>query len=211
MTDSDTQKVVSPEVVTETAPAPAVSPKTASLAPARSSARGGQGGDRRNFRKNPRKGGQREGRARPEFEQKIIDIRRVTRVAAGGKRFNFSVAMIAGNRNGAVGVGLGKGADTAIAIDKAFRSAKKHMIHLKLVNRSIPHEIYSKYSSARVSLKPARGRGVIAGSAARLVLELGGVQDINAKLLSPTKNKLNIARATIQALSFFKTKLPLKA
>ena len=177
------------------------------LMPARekSSARSPRGDERRSFRKNPRKGGQREGRTRPEFEQKIIDIRRVTRVAAGGKRFSFSVAMIAGNRNGSVGVGLGKGADTAIAIEKAFRNAKRHMVLLKLTGRSIPHEIDSKYASARISLRPAKGRGVIAGSAVRLVLELGGVEDVSAKLLSRTKNKLNIARATIKALSFFKT------
>lgn len=194
---SETPAVTASTAVTPAAAAPA--PKGAEKRP--------RSDERRGFRKNPRKGSQREGRARPEFEQKIIDIRRVTRVAAGGKRFNFSVAMIAGNRNGSVGVGLGKGADTAMAIDKAFRNAKRHMIHLKLTDRSIPHEIESKYSSARIVIKPAKGRGVIAGSAARLVLELGGVQDVNAKLLSSTKNKLNIARVTLQALSFFRAAL----
>ncbi len=171
---------------------------------------GGQGGrgggDRKDFRKNPRKGGSREPRAKPEFDQKIINIRRVTRVSAGGKRFQFSVAMIAGNRRGSVGVGLGKGGDTAIAIDKAFRNARRNIIALKLTaDGSLPHDISAKYSSARISIVPAKGRGVIAGSAARHVLELAGVKDINAKLLSPSKNQLNIARATLKALSFFAT------
>lgn len=162
------------------------------------------GGERKDFRKNPRRGGQREARVKPEFDQKIIDIRRVTRVAAGGKRFNFSVAMIAGNRRGSIGVGLGKGADTAIAIDKAFRNARRHVITLKLTPEgSLPHDISAKYASARVMIMPAKGRGVIAGSAARHVIELAGVRDINAKLISSTKNQLNIARATLKALSFF--------
>ena len=159
---------------------------------------------KREFRKNPRKSMGRENRARPEFEQKIIKIRRVTRVAAGGKRFSFSVAMIAGNRNGSVGVGLGKGADTSIAIDKAFRNAKKNMIKLKLAQgNSIPFDVSSKYASAQVMMIPAKGRGVVAGSAVRHVLELGGVRDVNAKLISSTKNQLNIARAALKALSLF--------
>jgi small subunit ribosomal protein S5 len=169
-------------------------------------AQGGRPGEKRDFRKNTRKGGPREPRAKPEYDQKIINIRRVTRVAAGGKRFNFSVAMIAGNRKGSIGVGLGKGADTAMAIDKAFRNARKNLITLKLTPEgSLPHDISAKYSSARVMIMPARGRGVIAGSAARHVIELAGVRDVNAKLVSPTKNQLNIARATLKALSFFST------
>jgi len=191
---------------TPAAAAPVAKP-AAAPAPAAGGFRGAQGGrpgEKRDFRKNTRKGGPREPRAKPEYDQKIINIRRVTRVAAGGKRFNFSVAMIAGNRKGSIGVGLGKGADTAMAIDKAFRNARKNLITLKLTPEgSLPHDISAKYSSARVMIMPARGRGVIAGSAARHVIELAGVRDVNAKLVSPTKNQLNIARATLKALSFF--------
>ena len=140
-------------------------------------------------------------RVKPEFEQKIIQIRRVTRVVAGGKRFNFSVAMVIGNRNGSVGVGIGKGSDTALAIDKSFRNAKKGMYKLRLTpTKSIAHEVDAKYSSARITVRPSPGRGIVAGSSARDVLALAGVTDVNAKILSTSKNKLNIARGTLLAL-----------
>jgi len=159
--------------------------------------------------KNPRKNFQRAPRAKPEFDQKIINIRRVTRVVAGGRRFNFSVAIVIGNRKGQVGVGLGKGADTALAIDKAVRSAKKNMVKITTTkSMSIPHQVEAKYSSGRVVLRPAKGRGIVAGSALRDVIELAGLKDIGAKILSPSKNKLNIARATIKALSFLKSRTP---
>jgi len=152
-------------------------------------------------RKNMRRGG-REGRPRQEFDQKLIDIRRVARVGKGGRRFNFSVAMIIGNRRGSVGVGTGKGTDTAVAIDKATRDAKKHMITVsRTASSSIPHRVDAKYSSARVMMMPAPGRGVVAGSALRSVLELAGVNDVTAKIFSPSKNVLNVARAAVQALS----------
>ena len=107
-----------------------------------------------------------------------------------------------GNKKGSVGVGLGKGADTALAIDKAVRSAKKHLITLRLTKTgSIPHVVETKYSSARVFIQPSPGRGIVAGSAIRSVLELAGIKDVTAKLFSPTKNKLNIARVAIKALS----------
>lgn len=155
---------------------------------------GGRGGDSRG------RGPMRE-RVKPEFDQKIIDLRRVTRVVAGGKRFNFSVHIIAGDRKGRVGVGTGKAGDTASAIDKALKSAKKNMITLKLTKEnSIRHSVDSKYSSATVFIRPAPGRGMIAGSALRNVLELGGVKHVNGKILSSSKNKLNIARASIEAL-----------
>lgn len=126
----------------------------------------------------------------------------MTRVSSGGKRFSFSVAMILGNRRGSVGVGTGKGGDTAGAIDKAMRSAKKNMIRVSLTpSSSIPHYLEAKYSSARIMLMPAEGRGLVAGSAVRNVLELAGVKDVTAKIVSPSKNTLNMARATIEALS----------
>ncbi len=173
---------------------------------------GGQGGQRP-FEKNPRRNTRKPGmgrdgaRPKPEFDQKIISIRRVTRVASGGRRFSFSVAIVAGNRKGSVGVGIGKGADTSLAIDKALRNAKKHMIKLSLTKTmSIPHEVEAKFASSRVVLKPARGRGVAAGSSVRNVIELAGITDISAKILSRSKNHLNNAQVAIMALSEFKDK-----
>lgn len=153
-----------------------------------------------------RPGGDRPRRGRPEkpkseFDQKLIQVRRVARVVAGGRRFSFAVAIVAGNRKGKIGVGTGKAGDTASAIEKAMRSAKKNMITLALTDSSsITHEVRAKYASARVLIKPAPGRGIIAGSSLRNVLDLAGVKDVNAKILSPSKNKLNIARASIEAL-----------
>ncbi|MFA6552236.1 MAG: 30S ribosomal protein S5 [Candidatus Paceibacterota bacterium] len=156
-------------------------------------------------RKNPRKSGNRGERAKPEYDQKILNIRRVTRVVAGGKRFNFSVAMILGNRKGMVGVGTGKGGDTALAIEKAMRNAKKNIVKIPVTkNMSIPHRVDAKYSSAIVVMMPVKGKGLIAGSAVRDVLELAGIKDTVAKILSGSKNKLNIARATIKALLMLK-------
>lgn len=144
-------------------------------------------------------------RAKPEFESKTLLVRRVARVVAGGRRFNFSVALVLGNRKGSVGVGLGKAADTAAAIEKATKDARKHLFSVPLTkNHSIPHFVEAKYSSARIVMRPSPQKGLIAGSAARVVLELCGLTDVNAKILSGSKNKLNIARATIKALSLLR-------
>jgi small subunit ribosomal protein S5 len=122
-------------------------------------------------------------------------------VASGGRKFTFSVAVVSGDRKGKVGVGLGKAGDTSLAIDKATRNAKKNMIKVTLSPAMvIPHMVEAKYSSARVMIMPARGRGVVAGSAVRNVIEHAGIKDVCAKLLSGSKNKLNIARATVEAL-----------
>jgi len=140
-------------------------------------------------------------RPKPEFDQKIVNIRRVTRVVAGGRRFSFSVALLAGDRRGRVGLGLGKASDTSLAINKALRSAKKHMLKLELTKTfSIPREIRAKYASARVVLLPNKGRGLVAGSVIRDALKLAGVRDITGKILSKSKNKLNNAKATMLAL-----------
>jgi small subunit ribosomal protein S5 len=170
-------------------------PSTARFTP-RTDSRGGA--DRS---KNPRKPGHRDARPRNEFEQKMLNIRRVARVATGGRRFSFSVAIVAGDKKGKVGVGLGKANDTSLAIDKALRNAKKNMITVNTTKTmSIAHEVKAKYSSAVIVIRPAPGRGVVAGSAVRNVLDLAGVKDITAKILSGSKNKLNIARAAIEAL-----------
>jgi len=160
--------------------------------------RGGPGGGRGGPRGG--RGGDRE-RVKPEFDSKIIDIRRVTRVTSGGRRMNFSVAVVAGDHKGRVGVGLGKGIDTAGSVEKATREAKKNMIRVPLsAQMTIPHAVEAKYGSAMIKMFPARGSGVVAGSSARAVIELAGIKDICAKFLSGSKNRLNNARATIEAL-----------
>ena len=146
-------------------------------------------------------------RPKPEFDQKILDIRRVTRVVAGGRRFSFSVSLVAGDRKGAVGLGLGKAGDTSLAINKALRNAKKNMVRLKLSKTmSLPYEVSSKFSSARVVLMPNKGRGLIAGSVVRDIAKLAGIQDITGKILAGTKNKLNNAKAVMKALEPFSVK-----
>jgi small subunit ribosomal protein S5 len=140
-------------------------------------------------------------REKPEFDSKTISIRRVTRVVSGGRRFSLSVALVAGDRNGRIGLGTGKSIDTQLAIEKALKAAKRNMITLKLSkNKSLPHDITAKYKSASVDLMPNKGRGLIAGSSARIILALAGVNDVTAKFHSGTKNKLNNARATMKAL-----------
>ena len=136
-----------------------------------------------------------------DLEQKTLSIRRVTRVVKGGRRFSFSVALAAGDRRGGVGVGVGKAADISLAMDKALKSARKNMLRLKLTERSsLPYDAEAKFASSRVRLAPAPGRGLVAGSSARIVLDLAGVRDASAKFFSKSKNKLNNARATMRAL-----------
>jgi len=147
------------------------------------------------------RGGEPRERVKPEFDAKMIDIRRVTRVSSGGRRYSFSVAVVAGDRKGRVGVGLGKALDTSLAIEKATREAKKHLVKITLSPQmTIPHATEAKFGSARIMVFPARGSGIVAGSSARTVIELAGVRDICAKIMSGSKNKVNIARAVILAL-----------
>ncbi len=146
-------------------------------------------------------------KVKPEFDQKILNIRRVTRVVAGGRRFSFSVALVAGDKKGSIGLGLGKAGDTALAINKALRNAKKNMIKLKLTkSMSIPHELSAKFSSSKVMIMPNKGRGLVAGSVIRDIINLAGIKDITGKIISNSKNKLNNAKAVISALSFISSK-----
>ncbi len=171
----------------------------------RASAPGYRSGNRSGQGSGPRRGGPRREfseRPKPEFDQKIISIRRVTRVVAGGRRFSLSVAMAIGDKKGNIGLGTGKAIDTSLAINKAVRSARKNMITLKLTKQgSLPYEVTSKYGSAKVMIMPNRGKGLVAGSAARELLVLAGVKNVTSKVLSPSKNKLNNARAAFEALS----------
>ncbi len=146
-------------------------------------------------------------RPKPEFDQKIVSIRRVTRVVKGGRRMTFAVAMAIGDKKGSIGLGTGKGGDTAIAINKAIRQAKKSMFKIKVTKEmSIPHEISDKFTSSRVTMMPNKGRGLVAGSTVRDMLILAGLKNITAKLNSGSKNKLNNARVAYKALYQLKAK-----
>lgn len=141
-------------------------------------------------------------RPKPEFDQKIVSIRRVTRVVAGGRRFSFSVALVAGDKKGGIGLGLGKAGDTALAINKALRNAKKNMVRVHLTKTlSIPHEVSAKFSSSKVTIMPNKGRGLVAGTVVRDILKLAGIKDITAKVHGGTKNKLNNSKAVMDALA----------
>lgn len=156
-----------------------------------------------NRNRGPRRGGSREPQ---EFEQKIIDLARVTRVMAGGKRMRFRACVAIGNKKGKVGIGLAKGADVTIAVTKAVTKAKKNVIQVPFINESIPHEIRIKLNAAKLLLKPApKGTGIKAGGAVRVVLELAGVPNVVGKIMG-TNNKVNNVKALIKALSSFKSK-----
>lgn len=150
------------------------------------------------MRDNKRKFQKRE---KPEFEQRLVDIARVTRVMAGGKRLRFRACVIIGDEKGKIGWGVAKGADVSIAINKAVQQAKKEMLIVNTYKTTIAHEVKIKLKSAHVYLKPApEGRGVIAGGVVRDVLELAGIKDVIAKMYG-AKNKVNNVRATFVALS----------
>lgn len=146
-----------------------------------------------------------------EFKEKILDLRRVTRVVAGGKRLRFRATAIVGNEKGLVGVGIGKGSDVAQAVAKAKTAAMKNLIEVKLKGKTIAHDVSAKFSAAKVIIKPAKtGHGLKAGGAVRTVLLLAGVRDATAKCLSGTKNKLTNAIATIEALKKIKNQKDLQ-
>ena len=144
-----------------------------------------------------------------EFKEKVLDLRRVTRVVKGGKRMRFRATIILGDEKGRVGIGIGKGSDVSDAITKGKADGKKHIFRVPLVGRTIPHEVDAKFSAARVRLKPAKeGHGLRAGGAVRVVLSLAGIKDITAKSLGRTPNKLTNAMATIEALHQLKPARP---
>jgi len=215
--EATTESQPATDAVKTTAPATDAPATAATDAPAaegdRPQRRGRRGGaDRRGGaagqggRRGGRRGGRQE-RVKPEFDQKIVSIRRVTRVMAGGRRFSFSVSMVIGDKKGKVGVGIGKAGDTQLAIEKAVRDAKKNMLVVPMdAEGRIPHDVHVKYASSEVMIMPAPGRGLVAGSSVRTVLELAGVKDVTAKIFSRSKNKLNNARAAVEALKELKKK-----
>ncbi len=142
---------------------------------------------------------------KPEFDQQIVDLARVTRVTKGGKHLSFRAVVLIGDRKGRVGFGIDKGKDVQIGVEKAANQAKKNVITVPIVNQTIPHTIMAKYKSSRIILMPApQGSGIIAGGAVRLVLEMAGVPNASAKIISRAKNKMNNIKATFLALQSFK-------
>lgn len=197
-TNTEEKKDTSTATAVVNPPAPQTPDAQTGRQPFRGSRSGGRGGNRRPNR--------RDARVKPEFDQKIVSLRRVTRVVAGGRRFSFSVCVVAGNRKGMVGVGTGKASDTPLAIDKAFRDARKNMVTINATkSMSIPHETQAKFSASVVKIMPAKGKGILAGSSVRTVLELAGLKDVGAKLLSRSKNSANNALAAVKALDKLKT------
>jgi len=134
-------------------------------------------------------------------------LARVTRVAAGGRRFRFRAVVVIGNKAGKVGLGVAKGTDVAQAVDKATRLAKKFLIEIPIIEDTIPYEVSAKFGASRVLLRPQRkGRGLVAGGTVRVICELVGIKNISSKILGRTTNKLNNAKATLIALSSLKVK-----
>ena len=142
---------------------------------------------------------------KPEFDQQIVDLARVTRVTKGGKQMSFRACVVIGNRRGRVGYGVKKGKDVQLAVNKAVNQAKKYMITVPIVHETVPHRVEAKYKAGRVMIKPAPiGSGIIAGSSVRIVLEMAGVPNASAKILSKTNNKITNIKAIFKALGMFK-------
>ncbi len=142
---------------------------------------------------------------REEFEEVIVNIGRVTKVVKGGRRFRFTALVVVGNKNGLVGFGFGKAKEVPDAIKKAVDDAFKGIVKVNVKGSTIAHDIEVKYNASRILLRPAsEGTGLIAGGAARPVLELAGIQDILTKSLG-SNNPANVVRATMKALSMIKS------
>ncbi len=137
---------------------------------------------------------------REKYEEKIVQINRVSKKTKGGNTMRFSVLVVVGDKKGKVGVGLGKSSDIASAIQKAVSYAKRHFIDVPIVNDTIPHDIYLKLGASKILLKPApQGSGLIAGGAVRSVVEAAGIRNISSKILG-TNNKASNVHATFAAL-----------
>ena len=160
------------------------------------------GGPRKGGRKNNNRRNQRN----TEFEERVIDIARVTKVVKGGRRFSFSALIVIGNKKGKVGYGHGKANEVPDAIRKAILDAKTNIIDVPIIDgRTVPHELTAKYLASRVMVKPApKGKGIIASGSIRSVVELAGYKDIYTKSLG-SRSKTNSVKATIKALSELRT------
>ena len=146
-----------------------------------------------------------------ELQDRLIVVNRVSKVVKGGRRFGFSALVAVGDENGTIGLGTGKANDVSDSIRKAVDNAKRNLVKVSLVDGSIPHEVYGKFGAGYMFLKPATaGTGVIAGGAARVVLELAGVKNILTKCLG-SRNAHNSAKATLECLKTLKTREEISA
>jgi len=151
--------------------------------------------------KKPRFSRDRNERDRDEFDSTLLDLARVSHTRAGGRKIKFRAVIVIGDKKGKVGYGVAQGTDVAQAVEKATRLAKKNMIEVPIVDETIPHEVNSKSGPARILLRPQRkGRGLVAGGTVRVICTLAGIKNISSKVLGRTSNKLNNARATMEAL-----------
>ena len=147
------------------------------------------------------------GFGKDEYETKLLDLARVTRVTGGGKRLRFRAVVIAGDKKSKVGLGVDKGRDVSQSIEKATTKAKKNIISIAVVDGTIPHQVNAKVGPAMVLLKPqSKGRGLVAGGVVRAICDLAGIKNVSSKIISGSKNKLNNARATMEALRKLKVK-----
>lgn len=148
-------------------------------------------------------------KVKDEFESELLDLTRVTKVTAGGKKLRFRAVIIVGNKTGKVGLGVAKGLDVAQAIDKATYQAKKNIFEIPITGGTIPHQVEAKFGPAKILLRPQKkGKGLVAGGVVRRICILAGIKDISSKALGRTKNKLNNALATTEALKKLKISKP---
>ena len=141
------------------------------------------------------------------FESKLLDLARVTRVTGGGKRMKFRAVVVAGDKKGKIGIGIDKGKDVSQSVEKATRAAKKNLFTVVIKDGTIPHQVIAKAGPSVIMLRPQmKGRGLVAGGSVRIICDLAGIKNVSSKILSGSKNKLNNARATMEALKKLKIK-----
>lgn len=153
---------------------------------------------------NNRRRDRRPRREESEFDQKVLELKRVTRVSEGGKQMSFRACVAIGDGKGRIGVGISKGKDVSMAITKAVRQAEKKLVNVPITNETVPHDILIKNGASKLLIKPAKaGRGVKAGGVMRVIFQLAGVQNVIGKILGTT-NKMNNAQTLVKALNSFK-------
>lgn len=151
-----------------------------------------------------KRAGRREEREQKEFDERVVEVQRVSRVVKGGRRIRFRALVVIGDHKGRLGMGVAKANEVAEAVRKATSKAKKNVVNVPVINGTIPHEVFAKYSASRIMLKPAsEGTTIVAGGSVRTVVELAGITDILAKIQGST-NKINNVTATIKALCSFR-------